>query len=468
MKGKIRFLHKLQGLKNGRLEINDQEPKIFNQIGPPFEVRNETNSVECFLKGADGYLNQIQRGDPMVKYDENGVPCITSLAQMENELNYTEDFSSGWTLTNTDLSRSEDIISPEGRLNAYLLTSNLAGIGQRSMQQNTGASVEANEYWQFSIWLKPFNECKQAMLRVRFTSDANETIYLFDFDTETFTEETVPATSFGSVTRYEKYANGWYRVLVGGRNDGVTQSVNCYVHLTNSENSYIYTSDEQYQEGVYIYGPQFVFQGGDAGNDNVTPYDGWLPYVATIAGTEGRIFDHACGFKDYTEGLKGIAHEGIFYIDAACLQSEPFINRTGGQNISIVNNAGSTSYRLFFQFSGTIDNIRFTYSDNGNTLFSDLVGPTEVGVDFKTDERHRYICAWSLTNNSYAVYVDGVRYASGTLDAFPISDIATSDWGQVAFNTSYETFTNAFIGNLYAMLIAEYDETLLDKLLAIG
>lgn len=469
MKGKIRFLFYPRALKNGRLENNDQNPKIFSQIGPAFETRDESNSAECFFKDSDGYLKQIQRGDPRIKYDENGVPCISTLIQLENELNYTEDYSSDWTETNINLSRSEDVISPEGRTNAYLITNDSSGSAQRSLQQNTGAQVDANEYWQFSVWVKQYEQCENVMLRVRFTSDANESIYGFNFDSKTFTEETVAGTSYAEITNYEEYANGWYRLLVAGVNNGVSQSANCYVHLTkNGENSYVYTSDEAYHEGVYIYGPQFVFQGGDSGSDGVVPYDAFLPYIPSITGTEGRVFDHACGFKDYTEGLADLNVGGIWFIDAKCLQSDPFLNRSGGQNLSIVNNAGSTSYRLFFQFSTTTNNARFQYIDNGATLLNELFGPSEVGVGFVTDERHRYIVAWSATDNSFSIYVDGKLIVTDTLDATSISDPSTSNWGQVAFNTSYEKYTNPFGGDLYGMLIAEYDETLLNKLIAIG
>ena len=173
---------------------------------------------------AQGLIENVASGQSRLNYPlidgvQKGCPHHILEPQRTNVVQYSEDFSTGWTLDDATVVSNNDI-SPDGTLNATLLKGNT-----NSSRHNLVTSGQASNTGTFSIFVKA-KELKYVQI-----ASANTVQQYVNFDLSNGIIGTV-GSSFSNA-KIENYGNGWYRCIVVSAN----QFNGFYFSLVNGLNA---------------------------------------------------------------------------------------------------------------------------------------------------------------------------------------------------------------------------------------
>ncbi len=222
------------GKKDTILAYNDENS---NYKPLPFDF---TRASSATVVNKAGLIETVGSGEPRIDFNNDANGALLLEPSRTNKVSTSNDFDgSGWlasSLTATD----NQVVSPDGILNA----SKLEMTGNGSLRNQTEASF--NNGYAYSIFVKKGNSRYVTIRSAFFTQSI---IVGFDLDT-------LSAQTNGKI---EDYGNDWYRLSISKNISGdADKSGYFYLYLPDSlgaqtsvSGSYVYAYGGQIEEGSY-------------------------------------------------------------------------------------------------------------------------------------------------------------------------------------------------------------------------
>jgi len=298
-----------------------------------------------FLRGSeatrvreDGLIENVLSNTPRLNWLNSNCPSLLLEPQRTNLIQYSEDFSNAYWVNNGVTINSNQIISPDGNLNADLLTGVSGGFGVVV----------------FSKWSSTNNAA--SCFAKKGSSDifriANATGVIggvnFDLDNGTVTNE-----DSGFNGQIENYGNGWFRCTAI---DTLGRSGTFSLGVTAAT------------ESVYLWGAQLE-------EDYPTSY------IATTSNPVSRSQDFCTDGGD--SDLFDIT-EGTFFTDVTPYNSG---------NVTVIGlSIGNDTQRIIFQFQSNGTQVR-VFSSGGVSFYANLTFDqrNKIAVTFKENEYKFFI-----------------------------------------------------------------------------
>ena len=216
------------------LAYNDEN----NNFKPlPFDF---TRAGSATRVNKDGLIEVVGSNEPRIDFLNDSKGALLLEPSRSNKVSTSNDFNGGgWLLANLTATTNQ-IISPDGTLNA----SKLEMTGDGSLRNQSEASF--NDGYAYSIFVKKGNTRYVTIRSAFFTQSFN-----CGFDLDTLTSE--------ANGKIEDYGNDWYRLSITKDISGdVDRSGFFYVYLPNSLGSqtsvsgnYVYAYGGQIEDGSY-------------------------------------------------------------------------------------------------------------------------------------------------------------------------------------------------------------------------
>jgi len=367
-----------------------------------------TRNSSATRVGSNGLIQDVASNLPRIDYT-GGVGSWKFEPQRTNLVTYSEDFSqSYWSKTRATIT-SNQIISPDGTLNADLLTA--TDTSENYCQQNVSSTVSGSKQTASFFVKKGTSDFCHILLWDVSNDGARQ---WFDL-TNGFKGS---STSFGSGISVDSsqminYGNGWYKCIVVFNNSNTT------VRIRISASNYDGNTTSSVGKTIYIYGAQL----------EVGSYP--TSYIVSNSGSATtRLADVAnnAGSSDLISST-----EGVLYAEISALADDGTSRR-----ISISD--GSTSNRVSIEIDETADILKLFI--DGNVL---QVGNIELTNFTK-------ICG-KYKANDYALWVNGFK-----LDTLTTSSNVPSGLDRLNFDGG--NLSNDFYGN--TKCVAVFKEALTD------
>lgn len=345
-----------------------------------------TRATSATRVNKDGLIESVASGVPRLDYPLlDGVvqdcPALLLEPSRGNAITYSEDFSdSSWNKNNVSIT-SDSIVSPDGSVNASLMT-----ITGGSSDQRVDKNVAYTGQNVFSVFAKA-NDSKWLSLRVG--SVANK---WFDLENGVLGSSTITTNLDGSFMEY--YGNGWYRCGIIFTN---TSTLSTRIYPAENDTDITHTSGS-----VYIWGAQ-----AEAGSYATS-------YIPTSGSAVTRNADVCNGAGTSAEFNDS---EGVLFLETAILSDDGTEKTINLYNSSNAGNRLSINYRvdvgriqMFLNYTGAtatnisiydidkeqIAKLAFKYKNNdmaiwynGFELVTDVLGTTSTSIGFDTIEFER-------------------------------------------------------------------------------
>ena len=350
------------GKKDTILAYNDENSN-FKPL--PFSFDRDTLATRV---NKDGLIETVGSGEPRIDYKDDSKGALLLEPSRSNLIQHSEAFDSSYWIKDGTVVTSNSVISPNGSLNADLLTANNGS----HINVYKGIPTSSNNYT-YSVFLKKGNTniIQPYIFEVGI---GFKTISTINFDNETAT------ITVGDVS-LEKYSNGWFKV-------SMTLDLTSAVGFTFG----IFTESTIGTRNVYAWGAQLE-QGSYA-----------TSYIPTQGGAVTRVADSCeqtppSGIIGQTEGT--VLFDYIPF-DVSVSTSEDTIP------LAISNN-GSPSNAIFLNdYNGSLDlNINLGGVNQAKIQFSSLVAEQRFKIGF----------AYSL--NDLVLYVNGIQIGIDTSLSLP-------------------------------------------------
>lgn len=341
---------------------------------------------------SQGLIEEVSNGQsrlnyPMIDGVVNGCPSLLLEPQRTNLITYSEDFNgSGW-LTSSLTATDNQVVSPDGTLNA----SKLEMTGDGSLRNSS--EISFNDGYAYSIFIKKGNSRYVTIRSAFFTTSVN-----VGFDLDTLTAQTDG--------KIEDYGNDWYRLSISKNISGDADKIGYfYLYLPDSLGSITSVSGNY----VYAYGAQ-VEEGSYA-----------TSYIPTNGATVTRLADecNGAGNADTFNDSEGVLMAEIGSDDAAA------DNR-------IYLSDGSDTNRVFIILDKSQSSIKGYVKGAAGYALS----ITSVGYDVSLI--HKVLIKYK--SNDYSFWINGFKVGSETT-----STILPSGLNQLSFNGTSNY--NPFYGN---------------------
>lgn len=177
-----------------------------------------------------------------------GKPCVIIEPARTNELTYTDDFSSGWSFSNS--SRTGTAIDEPKETPSTNAIKLVEDTSTDSHYLSRGSlTMTAGQIVSFSIFLKADGRYKGST----YLTNSDYFGVHFDLNAGTITDYTGGSGTV-LVSEIEKYYNGWYRIKVTGI-CGAQTSTTFVLRIEDSSGNYTYTGDGS--SGFYVWGAQY-------------------------------------------------------------------------------------------------------------------------------------------------------------------------------------------------------------------
>lgn len=304
----------------------------------------------------DGLIETVGSGIPRVDYKDDSNGALLLEPSRTNKISTSNDFNgSGWLVSNITATANQ-VVSPDGTLNA----SKLEMTGNGSLRNQSEASF--NDGYAYSIFVKKGNSRYVTIRSAFFTQSI---VVGFDLDTLT-------AQTDGKI---EDYGNDWYRLSISKNINGdADRSGFFYLYLPNSLGSQTSVSGNY----VYAYGAQIE--------------EGSYPtsYIPTSGSAVTRVYDTMPSYLDVTP--LNIGNSYTLFLDA---------------DLNVNDNN-----KVFGVTSNSSNLTSFTFRNNagGIRLYNHIDGSYPVkGI---TSSTNKFVIR--VDGNSYKVFVQGSSL-SGTL-----------------------------------------------------
>ena len=355
-----------------------------------------TRSGSATRINAQGLIETVGSGVsrlnyPMIDGVVKGCPSHLLEPERRNHIQYSEDFSQGYWTKNGASITSNSTISPDGSLNADLVTEDTSNGFHRIyiITDKTGSHS-------YSFFIKT-NGVKWVGLGAGNTSSLGVLSY---FDIVNGIAET-PLIGSSSI---EYYGDGWYKCTVTGIGNGAGTSLNLYLAQSNLGNSY----QGDGTSGVYIYGAQL--------EEGSYPTS-YIPNYGTAAGVT-RSAETANGAGDASTFNDS---EGVLMAEISALDDD-LTNR----RITISDN--TTNNRIVLGFADTSNTILALVGSNGTQFISTIsISDTKLNNKF----------ALKYKQNDFALWVNGIEIATGTSGNTPLNLNNLKIQGSTGFSNFY-------------------------------
>ena len=299
----------------------------------------------------EGLIEVVENDRPRIDYldSEDGVFLLEKAST--NKITYSEDFSqSVWTKSNSSIT-SNSLISPDGTLNADLLT-----------QTSDGGIIRFNTTYSGFETVSVFAKKGSANF-IGLFSAGNE-VY-FDLNNG------ISASYSGAtIVNYgiQSYGNGWYRCYLTTNYTG-SSSVRVYPSETDGGSA-------SSTESIYIYGSQL-----EVGNLS--------SYIPTQGNPQTRVQETASGSGN-SEVFSD--SQGVFYIDTAALSND-------GTNRQISISDGNTSQRVYFGFRSNSNEFLLSSRDSSYivTTIGDVTNFNKYAFQYKSGNFKAFINGFNYT-----------------------------------------------------------------------
>jgi hypothetical protein len=338
--------------KGSTLSYNDES----NNYKPlPFTT---TRSSSATRVNKEGLIEVVENDRPRIDYTDssNGVLLLEKAAT--NLVTQSEDFSDGdWSKNSGATISSNQIISPDGTLNADELIVSTSAAGIYDGQGGTGT-------YTFSVFAK-YKDIRY--LRMRSTGG----YAYFDLINGTYSG----LIGLSDITS-EDYGNGWFRFSI------TTNLTNSLVQFFLSNNG---TGNPTGTGSAYLWGAQFE------ASSFVTSY------IPTSGSTATRVADTASGAGN-SEVFND--SQGVLFANIAAL-----VNDSTNRIISVSDGSGS-------------NRILVKYDNSSNTIQGSCTASTDQAeLSFNTDITLNYKVAFKYKANDFSLFVNGFEVdtdATGT------------------------------------------------------
>jgi|TARA_R110001592_G_scaffold20902_4_gene84481 hypothetical protein len=316
-----------------------------------------TRATKATRVNSRGLIEAIETGIPRLDHYNGSCPSLLLETQRTNKVSTSNDFNgSGWSLSYLNATPNQ-LVSPDGTLNASKLEMN----GNGHLRNNLEASF--NIGYAYSIFIKKGNSRFITIRSVFFTQSFN-----VGFDLDTLTAETNG--------KIENYGNDWYRLSISKNiSTDADKSGFFYVYLPNSLGSqtsvngnYAYFYGGQIEDGNFIssYIPtinsavtRLKETVNNSGNLNTIANTNTVVLKFIPMGFDNNFYE----LLRFSDGTNQIALEGfstnLYNVFGDGLTASGMVN--GGLQL----NEGSINI-ISFSYSGT--SLRFSH--NGNTIFT--------------------------------------------------------------------------------------------------
>jgi hypothetical protein len=335
-----------------------------------FDFHRESTATRVNEAG----LIEASQGNDTPRIDfTNGEGAFLIEPQMTNTFQYSEDFSQGNWGKNSLTVTSNNIVSPDGTVNASLLTIT-GSISYLSQVQ----SLNSGDTFTISAFVK---KGTNRWVRLAYASSSVSGAW---FDLENIAVGTQSANSVSA--SIENYGNGWYRIkntITSHTSTGLT-----FIALSNSDGN---GSDAVNDKTIYVWGLQ-VEESSFA-----------TSYIPTNASTVTRV-----GERVNSSGNSDLFNdsEGVLYAEIASLAESV------GNNKKFSISSGASSNSVFFSFRGTNNQIQVLVKSGGtNTVnVTPTISPAvtnffKIAIKYKTDD--------------FALFVNGTKVATDTSCIMP-------------------------------------------------
>ena len=317
----------------------------------------------------DGLIETVDSNIPRLDWLNSNCPSLLLEPQRLNSIIQSQDLSTSWSVFNGGSILSNEIIAPNGKLEADELITN--GTGFSFVKPTTNPTISTGDNT-FTIFAKK-GTSDELWLRL----DYGTTIYnrKFNLTTQTISTGFDNTANIPNEESIEDYGNGWYRLRITDNADTTSFEPRIYVVDATSNNG----------DSVYLFGAQ-IEQGSYP-----------TSYIKTEAITVTRLKDECLNGGD--SDLFDIT-EGSFFVDVL-----PY-NAGLVSTISLSNN--STSQRILIQFQSNGTQVRL-FSSGGVSNYQTIT----------FNQRNKILVTFKL--NEYKFYINGVLVSTDTSATVPTS-----------------------------------------------
>jgi hypothetical protein len=385
---------------------------------------------------AQGLIEEVASGENRLNYslldgEVVGCPHLLLEPQRTNLIQYSEDFSNAyWTKSGSSIV-SNNVISPDGSLNASKLVEDTANSDHSIYRAFTGLT---SAVYTISAYVKKGERHKCAL------ADRNTGVYVsFDLNNATIIEESL------TVGNIESLPNGWYKLSATTSNALTTIIPQIFVledsYTTGTPILLPYIGDGT--SGIYIYGA--MLEEGSYPTSYIKTTSAAVTRAAETCNGSGN----AATFND---------SEGVLMAEISALAENSGLSRR------ITISDGSTNNRLSIELDETEGFIKVFFTGNGtlNQLaknISDVYTPFKILVSYELNSLKLYINGYKITEDTSIVLpngLDDLSFHSGTgssnfygntkqIQYFDTTDI---DLEQL---TSWDSFRAMAEGQLYTI-----------------
>ena len=350
------------GVKKDSLLAYNSENGNFKPL--PFDF---TRASSATVVNKAGLIETVGSGEPRIDFSNDAKGALLLEPTRSNKVSTSNDFNgSGWSLSNLTAT-SNQVISPDGTLNA----SKLEMTGDGALRNNS--EVSFNDGYAYSIFIKKGNSRYVTIRSAFFTQSI---VVGFDLDTLT-------AQTNGKI---EDYGNDWYRLSITKDISGdADRSGFFYLYLPNSLGSQTSVS------GNYNY-----FYGGQIEDGSYA-----TSYIPTQGSAVTRVAD-ACNNGGNDQVINST--EGVLYAEISALTED------SGDSRRLTISDGTTNNRVSFELDETEGLIKLFFTGNGS--LNQLTTTIDVSADFKI--------AASYNSSSLKLYVNGIKEGEDTSITLPI------------------------------------------------
>ena len=354
----------------------------------PFTFDRSTSATRV---NKQGLIEVVSNNEPRIDFLNDSKGALLLEPSRSNLITYSNDFSNAaWIKGGVSVSPN-NVVSPNGSLNATKLTEDTSN-GQHKIQE-TGLAVSTGNIT-FSYFLK---KSERSKVLVEFSGGGGG-YAVFNLDSGTVISEN------GVNAKIEDYGNGWFRTIVDYSTTLTTVFSGVYI-LDDNENV-SYQGDGT--SGVYIWGAQLE-QGSYA-----------TSYIPTQGSIGTRVAESSSqtppdGIIGQTEGTV-FAEINISSIETVGVYSGWKIDGTSGNQIAFITYPNGRIQATVFDGGSLVVNI----NDNNYGLTS---GVHKIALAYK--------------QNDYILYVDGSVVGSDTSANVPIVnefDISYLNGGSLKYN----------------------------------
>ena len=313
MAQKLKFGNGTWATKKGSTLAYNDEDNNFKPL--PFSFERDSIATRV---NKEGLIEVVGNDVPRIDYTDSAKGALLLEPSRTNKLSTSNDFNgSGWLISDITATANQ-VVSPDGTLNA----SKLEMTGNGSLRNQSEASF--NDGYAYSIFIKKGNSRYVTIRSAFFTQSLS-----VGFDLDTLTAETNG--------KIEDYGNDWCRLSISKNISGdADRSGFFYLYLPNSLGSQTSVSGNY----VYAYGGQ-IEDGSYA-----------TSYIPTSGSTVTRQADTASG-----SGNSEVFNdsEGVLFADIAALAND------GTNRMISLSDGVSTASNATIYFIPSANQIRYIY-----------------------------------------------------------------------------------------------------------